>query len=264
MSAATSGLYPSAGQSLNNSLGAAFLGVIFASILFGITNLQVFIYYSQYPKDSRFQKLSVAAIWFLDSVHLALIVHGVYHYAISAFGDFSALETVILSLKLNTAVTVLTIKMVQCLYLRRIWILGRDMHRRLPYYLALFVVTCGTGFAVFIAYKFIAIGQFSQLESISWEIIAGFSIAAFSDFVVSAILCFYLQRGRSGFLNSELDSKVVIIMRYVVASGLVTSLYLVAGLLTFIRINYYSLGCGSRSQSFTPTVSLLCSTQETA
>ncbi|TFK63636.1 hypothetical protein BDN72DRAFT_847444 [Pluteus cervinus] len=62
MSVTTSSLYPSAGQSLHNTLGAAFLGVVFASILFGITNLHVFLYYRQYQKDSRLQNLSVSHV----------------------------------------------------------------------------------------------------------------------------------------------------------------------------------------------------------
>ncbi|TFK73062.1 hypothetical protein BDN72DRAFT_835395 [Pluteus cervinus] len=231
MSAATSSPYPAAGLSLDNTLGAAFVGVIFASILFGVTNLQVFIYFHQYPKDSRFQKASVATLWVLDAAHLALIVHGVYHYAVAGFGDFSGLDNAVWSLKVQSPVTVLTIVMVQCLYVHRIWILGQDAHRWLSY-LAAFIVVCGSSVGVALAYESMILQRFSQLESMGWAIIAGFAIATFIDFIISAIVCFYLQRGRSGF--SETDSKIVILMRYIAASGLATSLCSMGGLIAFV------------------------------
>lgn len=132
---------------LGDTIGAAFLGCIAASMcvmlpsmslwmltiyvtwsLYGISNLQVFVYYQSYPNDWRFQKYAVRAVlsishvveflWInylrlgcfslvspfknhkcfakflinrlMDTFHLALTIHAVYHYAIGSFGDFSA------------------------------------------------------------------------------------------------------------------------------------------------------------------------------
>ncbi|KAF8870961.1 hypothetical protein BD779DRAFT_1578367, partial [Infundibulicybe gibba] len=84
----------------DNTLGAAFIGAIGASILFGITNLQVFLYYHSYPEDWRVQKLIVCSLsplpaMLLDVVHLILTVHAVYHYVVTSFGNPLALLQVV-------------------------------------------------------------------------------------------------------------------------------------------------------------------------
>ncbi|KAL0952276.1 hypothetical protein HGRIS_006566 [Hohenbuehelia grisea] len=43
---------------LDNTIGAAYLGVVGSAILFGVSNLQTYIYYTQYPHDWRWQKFS--------------------------------------------------------------------------------------------------------------------------------------------------------------------------------------------------------------
>ncbi|KAL5483632.1 hypothetical protein ACEPAI_8864 [Sanghuangporus weigelae] len=47
---------------LDDSLGAVLLGLIFASILFGIANVQTLIYYQNSANDSKYMKWTVRFI----------------------------------------------------------------------------------------------------------------------------------------------------------------------------------------------------------
>ncbi|CAK5270802.1 unnamed protein product, partial [Mycena citricolor] len=59
---------------LENTLGAVFLGLVVSCILFGVSSLQMYFYYHHYPHDTLLHKSSIAALWVLDALHLSLTV----------------------------------------------------------------------------------------------------------------------------------------------------------------------------------------------
>ncbi|KAI0674273.1 hypothetical protein C8Q78DRAFT_1075936 [Trametes maxima] len=90
---------------LDDTLGAAFLGNIAAASLYGITVLQTYIYYGRNPNDRLYLKTLVFGLWVLDSLHLALVTHTVYLYAVTDFGNFLAIEVPTWSVLTQIAVT---------------------------------------------------------------------------------------------------------------------------------------------------------------
>ncbi|TFK33456.1 hypothetical protein BDQ12DRAFT_766844 [Crucibulum laeve] len=72
---------------LDSKLGAAFIGNLVAAILYGITCLQTFIYYSKFYKDGTVFKSLIYSLWCLDSLQLALISHSMYFYMVSNYGN---------------------------------------------------------------------------------------------------------------------------------------------------------------------------------
>ncbi|KAF8878227.1 hypothetical protein BD779DRAFT_1555181 [Infundibulicybe gibba] len=214
----------------DNTLGAAFIGAIGASILFGITNLQVFLYYHSYPEDWRVQKLIVALLWLLDVVHLILTVHAVYHYVVTSFGNPLALLQVVWSLKLQIAVNVIIVLLVQSLYAARVWKLGYQNCQTIPW-IVLAIVILGYAVGIILAVKTYQISSFDDLNSMSWAIYASFAMPTIVDFVIAATICYYLQTNRSGF--SEANSRIVVVMRYVLISGFATSVCSTVALITY-------------------------------
>ncbi|KAK6980641.1 hypothetical protein R3P38DRAFT_2808900 [Favolaschia claudopus] len=78
---------------LDNLLGAWLLGVIFSAVLFGVTCLQIFLYFTKYgTRDSVFLRIFVIFLFALDTVHLALVSHSIYHTVVTNFGDYVALR----------------------------------------------------------------------------------------------------------------------------------------------------------------------------
>jgi len=76
---------------LDNLLGVFLIGVILSSIIYGITWLQVYLYYTQHSSTDRiFLKGFVAALLALDSLHLTFLCHGLYIVSVANFGDFIA------------------------------------------------------------------------------------------------------------------------------------------------------------------------------
>lgn len=85
--------------SLGKTLGAVYIGAMLSSILLGITALQAVIYYKKFPHDPWYYRYSVAVLWILDMLHVALNTHAIYFYLVDSFGNYLALDHVIWSFK---------------------------------------------------------------------------------------------------------------------------------------------------------------------
>jgi len=218
---------------LGNTIGATFLGTVAAAILFGITNLQVYLYFQNYPKDWRFQKISVATLWILDAFHLSLTIVAVYHYLIDSFGSAAALQVVIWTFKLQIAVNVVIVLLVQTLYAVRVWKLGRHNQRIWPILVAL-IVASGYAIGIILAVKTYGIKTFAENRKISWIIILSFAQATFIDVIIALAMCFYLMRSKSGF--AETNNKIIVIVRMTLISGMLTSACSLVALVTFITM----------------------------
>ncbi|KAI9058626.1 hypothetical protein FKP32DRAFT_1688480 [Trametes sanguinea] len=94
---------------LGPTYGALFIGVLFSAVLFGVTMLQTFIYFQQYPSDRAWRKLAVSWLWFLDALHLALSAHFVYHYLVSNYANPAALSKIVWSFKFRIVIDALVV-----------------------------------------------------------------------------------------------------------------------------------------------------------
>ncbi|KDR70423.1 hypothetical protein GALMADRAFT_254862 [Galerina marginata CBS 339.88] len=227
--------------SVGSTLGAAFLGTLAAAVLFGVTIVQTYIYYVHYPNDWRFQKIFVGILLVLDAVHLAITTHAIYAYTILDFGNLAKLTHVIWSFKLETALNVLIITIVQSLYALRVWKLGRHFSRWWPI-VTVAVVLGGYAVGLLLAIKTYHITKFIELEGIAWAVEASFATSTAIDVVLSASMCYYLYKSRTTF--TETNNRIITIMNYVVVSGTLTSACSLSALITYVTMpnNFIFLG----------------------
>ncbi|KAJ6536689.1 hypothetical protein DFH09DRAFT_1324436 [Mycena vulgaris] len=75
-------------------LAAHFVGVVLATIFYGITLAQAFAYYRAYTTDPRHMKLIVALLLLLDTSQVLLAITSIYGYTIRSRGDETALQYV--------------------------------------------------------------------------------------------------------------------------------------------------------------------------
>ncbi|CDO75704.1 hypothetical protein BN946_scf184493.g2 [Trametes cinnabarina] len=117
---------------LGPTYGALLLGVLFSAVnasLFGVTILQTFFYFQQFPSDRAWRKLAVSWLCFLDALHLALSAHFVYHYLVSNYSNPAALLNIVWSFKVRVVIDALVVCSVHTLYTSRLWtLLAIDQH----------------------------------------------------------------------------------------------------------------------------------------
>ncbi|KAJ3566340.1 hypothetical protein NP233_g7067 [Leucocoprinus birnbaumii] len=227
--APTTALISLESTTLDNTVGALFLGVLGAVFLFGITTLQTFWYYHLYPKDSLLHKCSVAVLWTLDTLHLALTIQAVYTYLVTGFGDRIAIDHILWSIKSLCDASVDT-----CLMVAVFWLTVGEYHRGIVKYLVAFVLLGGFAIGVVLAYHVYHVHTYTELENVSWVIVAAFATSTGIDFVITAAMCYYLWK--SQVPTSRLNSRILTVIQYSLGSGLFTSACSLSALFTYVLL----------------------------
>jgi hypothetical protein len=218
---------------LENTLGAMFLGLVGAAFLFGISTLLVYWYYHSYPQDIWTHKCSVGVLWMLDALHLAVITHALYTYAVRGFGSIFNLENLTWSIKVQGLLNVIVILVVHSLYAIRVWRLG-GYHQGFLGYIVAFTVAGGSVIGIVLACRIFSVHSYKNLDNISWLIIAAFATATSIDFMIATAMCYYLRKSKGS--TTRLRSRISTVMQYTVCTGLLTSACSLAGMFTYILL----------------------------
>ncbi|GBE86816.1 hypothetical protein SCP_1000580 [Sparassis crispa] len=104
-----------------------FIGLLGSAILFGVTNVQTFIYFRQYPEDTIWNKLSICYLWLLDALHFAFSGYFVYSYTMRLLGGPISLgflwscgaEVMVMGTIMISVHTLYTIRIWKCMWFTR-------------------------------------------------------------------------------------------------------------------------------------------------
>lgn len=225
--------FPTSAQTLDNTVGAIFLGAIGAGFLFGVNTLQFGYYFHSFPNDILLHKVSVTLLWTLDALHLALTLHAAYNHVVTDFGSLGGLLVVHWSMQAQVTVLVLVIILVHCLYGQRIWKLS-GYHRGFLGYITILALSAAAGVGIVLAYKVFTVKSYLELESIRWALQAGFATATFIDFLITLAMVYYLHKSIGTGSRTRLNTRISVVIQYVMASGLLTSACSIAALLAFV------------------------------
>ncbi|OAX31136.1 hypothetical protein K503DRAFT_704174 [Rhizopogon vinicolor AM-OR11-026] len=211
---------------LGNTFGALFVGVILAAVLFGITNVQAFIYFQTHRgtgitlfKLLFLTRRKVIWLWILDALHLALITHCVYYYLVTNYANITVLTEIVWSFKLQIVIDPSDVFPVNRMYACRIWIVSKGRSRVLPaIVVSLLTKTAYSLFSIMLT----LVGRyqchlFSDLIGIEWATFMTLGTVAFIDFIIASSLCYILATSRTGF------SRQATLMAYTINTGCLTS-----------------------------------------
>ncbi|KAK0457541.1 uncharacterized protein EV420DRAFT_1548962 [Desarmillaria tabescens] len=194
---------------IGNTFGVLYVGATIAVLLFGVSNLQMAIYYKRYPNDWSLYRYSVALLWTLDILHVALTTHALYVYLIDMFGDLAgALVNSVWSFKVQLGMNIGIIIYVQGLYAIRLWKLGRYFHKFLPWF-AFLAVVASLGAGIFSIYSLSLAPNLSTIYHMKASVIASSTVVV-TDFVIAFMMCYYLHKSRAVM---ELSKRVMLCMR---------------------------------------------------
>ncbi|KAG2145833.1 hypothetical protein DEU56DRAFT_183417 [Suillus clintonianus] len=220
---------------IGRTFGALFIGATIAAVLFGLSNVQVFIYFQTHRgTGTTFYKLFVIWLWILDALHLALVIHCVYYYLVINYANISALTHIIWSFKLcdtsqSRTSQVLIIYEVHLLYVYRIWIVSKGRSRIFPI-AAGAIVILGLGVAIALIWAIYQCQLFSDLIKIEWSTYVTLGTITVADIVIASSLCYLLATSRTGFAST--DSLITKLMAYIINTGILTSICSMAVMIT--------------------------------
>ncbi|KAK7053304.1 hypothetical protein VNI00_003930 [Paramarasmius palmivorus] len=244
---------------LDNTMGALFIGVLFAAALWGIVCFQTWCYYKRqdYPSDPIRLKVMVGTTLVLDTTHQVMLCHLLYTYLITNYGKPVVLGELIWSILIMVLLTSFIALIVQLFLTWRIWILS---HKNRPV-TVLILLLIFAEFGVTIAYfgrswPMTTYLELKQLSVISRVVNA---LGAASDVAITVSLSFYLWTSKSGMKNTDAIMDRLIL--FCIRTGLLTTVCAILSLITitvwpdtFIYITFYSTLARFYSTSFLTTL----------
>ncbi|KAI8970569.1 hypothetical protein BD414DRAFT_540849 [Trametes punicea] len=226
---------------LNDTLGAAFLGNIAAACFYGVTVLQTYIYYERNCSDRLHLKFFVLLLWSaLDTLHLAFVTHSVYTYAVVDFTNFLALEIPVWSILAQVLVTGVSDLIVRGIFCQRVWKLSNKNWPLLITIVLSSLVVFGGSIAF--AVKGFSLPSFFDLSEISDILYVSLGTGVVADILIAGSMCVFLSRRRTGFTRT--DSMVRVLILYSINTGALTSLCALLCLITYATMpdNFIFIG----------------------
>ncbi|EKM48834.1 uncharacterized protein PHACADRAFT_214637 [Phanerochaete carnosa HHB-10118-sp] len=167
------------------------------SRLFGITSVQVYVYFHRNPRDSDLMRRTIFFLWIVDGLHLAFTSHSVYYYSVTNFMNPLALTQCPWSFAVDVVFGDLSEVIVTAIFAYRIYKFSGKL------WAFIFIMPPAlVGFAGALAIGISAreVPDYTEFNHrYAWIWYATFSIQAFTDCAIAAALCTMLIRRRTGF-----------------------------------------------------------------
>ncbi|KAG2067018.1 hypothetical protein BDR04DRAFT_894589 [Suillus decipiens] len=230
--------------SIGNTFGALFIGATLAAFLWGITNTQILLYFQTHRGTGiTFFKLVVILFWILDALHLAFIVHCIYHYLVKDHANMGALTEIVWSFKLQVIFNALITNSVHALYVHRLWTVSQGRSKVLPIAMCIIVVLA-LGVNISIIWVLYQCHLFSDLIRVEWAAYTALGTITIVDILIASSLWYHLATSHTGF--SSMDSLVNKFLVYTVNTGCIMSIGSVGTMIIYAVTpnNFIFLGVG--------------------
>jgi len=205
-----------------NLLGSIEIGTLVAVILLGMVTVQIYVYYINFPHDSRVIKTLIAIVWLTEVAHVVGICYGLYRITVTRYGrlDLPIPLEMCTAAILGNAIHPL----VQAIFTARIYQLGNDRANRLLTAACWAISGFILGATVLLSIKVFSATSIDQFEDQwAWLIMGLFGATAAVDLVIAASMCFYTLKNRAS-LRPENPNKIDTFISWTAQTGVFTSI----------------------------------------
>ncbi|KIK53423.1 hypothetical protein GYMLUDRAFT_49314 [Collybiopsis luxurians FD-317 M1] len=220
-----------------NSFGAGLIGAIVTAMLYGLTTLQTYLYFTNYPKDDLSVKTLVSVVWIIDSFHIALVTYCIYFYLVINFSNPVGLGSIHWSLNITVFFNLLLAVLVQSFFTIQVYSISRGVIRWILTTVLVITVVAHFAFGLeTVAFLFISktFTAFQQSQTVKLAAATPFAIfAVLSDVLIAASLCVLLHGNRTGW--GKTNTLITTLIIYAVNRCLLTSAVAVTEVIVFAR-----------------------------
>ncbi|CAL1693845.1 unnamed protein product [Somion occarium] len=233
---------------LNTSIGELLGSYVISScitfIVYGIGVTQSYVYFLNCGKDPKWLKLLVGGVTLLETVHTVMVIHILYRFTVTGFGNLEVVGSISWSPPTAVIVENLIIVLVEGFFIYRLWILSKRSMSLVVTISSLHIVRCAFGITVG-SLAFTHSDWVSYRSTTSTVVIVNVTdcLALLEDGVIAGFLIHYLRSSRKGF-NPRTDRVILWLMSYIINTGLITMIVSLCVMVTFIAVeeNFIFLG----------------------
>ncbi|KAK7006706.1 hypothetical protein R3P38DRAFT_3282446 [Favolaschia claudopus] len=201
---------------LDNTLGTWLIGLILSSVLYGITCLQVYLYFTKScSRDRTILKTFVMGLFLLDTFHLSLVSHSMYSVVVTNFGDYVQLGIIPWSLLLQTAFGSFLSANVRLFYAWRIYIISNKF-LLLPSVIGICSIPAFI-FSVLYTQKGFEIKFFKLADRLFVRSALGLGFGAAADLLIAGTMIYYLSKNKTGFQKT--NKAINMLVTYSLSTG---------------------------------------------
>ncbi|KAF8803764.1 hypothetical protein BYT27DRAFT_7214366 [Phlegmacium glaucopus] len=222
---------------VHNTMGAAYVGVVCAGMLYGVSCVQTWYYFFKYRQDVWYIKALVASVFAFDTVHQILISHTVYHYLVSNYNNPAVLADMVwphlfqeYSRQLEVLFNGFIGLLVQGFLTLRVWRLSGN---NVPLTAVVgTLVLAGFGCSVAFTVQSMKLRTWAELKELKGLSMAVNLLGVVVDVLIAAALFYFLRRSRTGFKKS--DTMISRLIMFTVSTGFLTSICAIASLVSIL------------------------------
>ncbi|TFK41611.1 hypothetical protein BDQ12DRAFT_390902 [Crucibulum laeve] len=210
------------------ALGMTLLGLIFSSILYGITLTQTYKYFLRFQRDPFFVKILVVAVFLLDTVSVIFVGHASWYYLVTSAPRRISVWSLNVELALSMAISAIS----ETFLAVRVWKFSDHKHMLTLGLLLLALLHFVSGEVS--AVQFLLLKRFAKFNSAKVPSILRLSSAALCDTGIAMSSCYFLRKRRTGFRRTDrmIDHMII----FSINSGLLTSVASIACLITYLVV----------------------------
>lgn len=210
------------------------LGIFGTMVLYGVTCMQTFQYYSNYPQDSIRMKAMVATIFVLGTIQTAFAANYVGYYLIDRYGDLDALARIQWTVPASAVIGFVITWAVNQFFVRRIYLLSKK-----NLWLAIFIgilATLRPGFGLAACAMTVVHNDWATFtERARWIMVCGLSIGPVVDWLITLCLAYQLLKGWGPNTIAEPTRNIInTLLKYTVNTGVILSVFAVFELITLL------------------------------
>jgi hypothetical protein len=222
------------------TLGAMEIGVGVSHFLMGISTLQAFLYYKNFPRDPRMLRTLVTVICFLELAHTIGIAHVFYTLSVHHYGDQNILDSPKpYSLTVSGIVGTTVICLSQIFFANRIHKCFGKLHIPIVCW-ALILLQFLTDLTITIQLFLTSAELRSRLllgsrTNWDWILFVNWVSGVVADIIITCSLCYYLTRSRQRSISKRTIRLADRITAITIQTGLVTSLTVIVMTIVFLQ-----------------------------
>ncbi|KAI0789366.1 hypothetical protein C8Q75DRAFT_157264 [Abortiporus biennis] len=184
---------------VRQTMGAILLGTLISLFLSGAVTIQAILYFRSHSGDRRIFRILVAVVWVLDLLHSAMLCNADWYYFIANFGDLNTTLQIPWQIAITIALTALITFLIHLFFSYRIYLLSKNIYIIIP---ILLITTFRLSAALVSTVEMIRLGTYaSYVSHFAWVYTVGLSASITVDILVTATLCYYLHKRRTGFAS---------------------------------------------------------------